>query len=206
MKAAERRIRGIVLAALSGLLTAVGHLAGGGTFGDLGLLVVLLPLLAGLFVSLAERSRGPLGTVAVLGAGQLVLHYLMVLLHPAQDVEGLLAGPSISIEGSLAGPSISVEGSLAGPSVSSAPGMPGGPSMLLMHAAVTLISAVGLRHADAAVVAMARALRRILPRRVAPVPADRPLPALAVPGPGLPARLARVLLSAHARRGPPVGC
>jgi hypothetical protein len=179
MTAAERRVRGIALAAFSGLLTAVGHLAGGGTLGDLGLLVVLLPLLAGLFVSLAERSRGPLGTVAVLGAGQVVLHYLMVLLHPAQD-GGALTG--------------------------SGGGMVGGPSMLLMHAAVTLISAVGLRHADAAVVAMARALRRILPRRVAPLPADRPLPALAVPGPGLPARLARVLLSAHARRGPPVGC
>jgi hypothetical protein len=180
MTAVERRIRGIALAAFSGLLTAVGHLAGGGALGDLGLLVVLLPLLAGLFVSLAERSRGPLGMVAVLGAGQLALHYLMVLLHPAQDV--------------------------AGPSVGSGPGMLGGPWMLLMHAAVTLISAVGLRHADAAVVAMARALRRIRPRRVAPLPADRPLPTLAVPGPGLPARLARVLLSAHARRGPPVGC
>jgi hypothetical protein len=172
MTAAQRRVRGIALAAFSGLLTAVGHLAGGGALGDLGLLVVLLPLLAGVFVSLAERSRGPLGTVAVLGAGQLVLHYLMVLLHPAQD------GP-VSL---------------------------GGPSMLVMHAAVTLISAAGLRHADAAVVATARALRRIVPRRVAPLPADRPLQLLAVPGPGLPARLARVLLSAHARRGPPVGC
>lgn len=184
MTAAERRVQGVALAAFSGLLTAVGHVAGGGTLGDLGLLVVLLPLLAGLFVSLAEFSRGPLGTVAVLGAGQLVLHYLMVLMHPVQDVQG----------------------SLAGLSVSSVPGMLSGSSMLLMHAVVTLISAVGLRYADAAVVAMARALRRILPCRVTPLPADRPLPALAVPGPGLPARLARVMLAARARRGPPVGC
>ncbi len=173
MRAAERRFRGTALAVFSGLLTAVGHLAGGGTLGDLGLLVVLLPLLAGVFVSLAERSRGPLGTVAVLGAGQLTLHCLMVLLHPAQN---------------------------------GGAGMPGGPSMLLMHAVVTVLSAVGLRYADAAVVAMARALRRVLPRRPAALPADRPLPMLAVPGPGLPARLARVLLGAHARRGPPVGC
>jgi hypothetical protein len=195
MTAVERRVRGIALAAFSGLLTAVGHLAGGGTLGDLGLLVVLLPLLAGLFVSLAARSRGPLGSVAVLGAGQLVLHYLMVLLHPAQSAEGLLAGPSSSAEGLF-----------AGPSSSAVPALLGGPSMLLMHAAVTLISAVGLRHADAAVVTVARALRRIVPRRITPLLADRPLPALAVPGPGVSARLARVLLSAHARRGPPVGC
>lgn len=173
MNDAERRFRGIALAAFSGLLTAVGHLAGGGTLGDLGLLVVLLPLLAGVFVSLAERSRGPLAVVAVLGAGQLVLHYLMVLLHPAQDA---------------------------------AAGMPGGPSMLLMHAVVTLVSAVGLRYADAAVAAMARPLRRVLTRRLNALPADRPLPTLAVPGPGLVARLVRVLLVAHARRGPPVGC
>lgn len=167
MNAAERRFRGMALAAFSGLLTAVGHIAGGGSLGDLGLLVVLVPLLAGVFVSLAERSRGPLGAVAVLGAGQVALHYLMVLLHP--------------------------------------PEMPVGPSMLLMHAVVTLVTAVGLRYADAAVVAAARALRRVLPRRPVALPADRPLPTLAVPGPGRVAQPAQVLLVAHARRGPPVG-
>jgi hypothetical protein len=169
----ERVMRGVALAAFSGLLTGVGHVLGGGTVGDLGLLAVLVPLLAGVFVSLAERSRGPLGTMAVLGTGQVALHYLMVLLHPAQD-----GGPATL----------------------------GGWSMLLMHAVVTVVSAIGLRHADAAVIAVRRALRRVLPRRPEPLPADRPLPTLAVPGPGLPARLARVLLVAHARRGPPVGC
>ncbi len=168
MNTAERRFRGIALAAFSGLLTAVGHVAGGGSLGDLGLLVVLVPLLAGVFVSLAERSRGPLGTVAVLGGGQVALHYLMVVLHP--------------------------------------PAMPVGRSMLLMHAVVTLVSAVGLRYADAAVEVAARALRRILPRRPAVLPADRPLRTLAVPGPGRVARPAQVLLGAYARRGPPVRC
>ncbi len=165
--------RGAVLACLSALLTGVGHVAGGGTVGDLGLLVVLLPLLAVVFVSLAERSRTPLGTVAVLAAGQIALHYLMVLLHASSD-----AGPALL----------------------------GGPSMLVMHAIVTLVSAVGVRHADHAVAAVAAALRRALPRRLAPLPARRPLTTCAVPGPELPARLARALAVAHARRGPPVWC
>lgn len=166
-------VRGSVLACLSALLTGVGHVAGGGTVGDLGLLVVLMPLLAVVFVSLAERSRG-LGTVvAVLAVGQLVLHCLMVVLHSPAD-----GGPALL----------------------------GGTSMLVMHAIVTLVSAVGLRHADHAVAAVATALRRVVPRRHSPLPAVRPLPTLAVPGPELPARLARVFTVAHARRGPPVGC
>jgi hypothetical protein len=82
----------------------------------------------------------------------------------------------------------------------------GGRSMLLMHAVVTLVSAAGLCHADAAVVAVARALRRVLPRRPAVLPANRPLPTLAVPGPDRVAQQAQALLVAHARRGPPVGC
>jgi hypothetical protein len=164
--------RGAVLACLSALLTGVGHVAGGGTVGDLGLLVVLLPLLAVVFVSLAERSRTPLGTVASLGAGQAALHCLMVLLHAPAD-----AGPSLL----------------------------GGPSMLVMHAIVTLVSAVGLRHADHASAALAAALRRVVPRRLAPFPVERPLVTFAVPGPELSARIARVLAVAHARRGPPVG-
>ncbi|MBN9096573.1 MULTISPECIES: hypothetical protein [unclassified Pseudonocardia] len=166
--------RGAVLACLSALLTGVGHVAGGGTVGDLGLLVVLLPLVAVVFVSLAERSRTPLGTVVVLAAGQVALHYLMVLLHSSAD-----AGPALL----------------------------GGPSMLAMHAIVTLLSAVGLRHADHAVAAVAAAFRRVVPRRLAPPPVERPPTTFAVPGPELPARLASAFLGAATRRrGPPVWC
>ncbi|GAA0929731.1 hypothetical protein GCM10009559_16650 [Pseudonocardia zijingensis] len=81
-----------------------------------------------------------------------------------------------------------------------------GPSMLATHAAATLVTAYALRHADRGVEALAAALRRVLPRRVTPPPADRPLPVLAVPGPAVPARLARAFVVAHARRGPPVTC
>lgn len=167
-------LRGVVLAAFSALLTAVGHTAGGGTVPDLAILVVLFPLLAGLFVTVAERCRSTAATVAVLGVGQLALHELMELLHPVHQTAHAA--------------------------------LPAGSQMLAMHAAVTLVTAVALRHADRAVSGLAALLRRVLPRRAAPPPADRPLPVLAAPGPAVPTRLASALSAAHVRRGPPVWC
>jgi hypothetical protein len=98
MSGGSGMLRGAALAALSTLLTAVGHVAGGGTAPDLALLAVLFPLLAGVFVTVAERCRGAVGTITTLGAGQLVLHELMVLLHPAHHV----ADPRVSGVGMLA--------------------------------------------------------------------------------------------------------
>lgn len=80
-----RPLRGWLLAGFSALLTAVGHLAAGGSLGDLGILVVLLPALAYALVEVAQRCAGPAGTIGLLGGGQLVLHELMVVLgshHP----------------------------------------------------------------------------------------------------------------------------
>lgn len=165
--AAGRHVRAVGLAALSGLLTAVGHVAAGGTLPDLAVLLALIPLLAGVFVSLAERSRSTAGTVAALATGQLALHQLMTVLHPAHGDAATMLG---------------------------------------LHAAITLVTAGALHHADRTVVALMVALRRVLPRRLIPPPADRPLPTRAVPGSDRPARHARLLSVAHARRGPPVGC
>jgi hypothetical protein len=167
-------VRGCAVAGLSTLLTAVGHAAGGGTLPDLTVLVVLFPLLAGLFTTMAQRCRHLVRTVAVLGAGQLALHQFMELLHPTHTA----AGPAL------------------------APGA----QMIAMHAVATLVTAVALRHADHAVAGLVAALRRVLPRRLYPPPADRPLPVLAVPGPAVTARLARAFALAHSRRGPPVEC
>ncbi len=75
--------RAAVLAALCALLTATGHAAGGGALPDLALLVVLLPLLGGALVPLADRTRGPVGLLAVLGAAQFGMHHVLELLHPA---------------------------------------------------------------------------------------------------------------------------
>jgi hypothetical protein len=69
---------------------------------------------------------------------------------------------------------------------------------------ITLGTAVAVRYADAAVLAVAAVLRRVLPRRLTPPPADRPLPTRPVAPLHLPARRARRLAVADVRRGPPV--
>lgn len=167
-------LRGGALAALSALLTAIGHVAGGGTLPDLAVLLVLFPLLGGVFVTVADRCRGPVGLVVTLATGQLALHNLLVLWHQAHVVHE--------------------------------PAVPPGAAMLGMHAAVTVVTAGALRFADRAVDALYAALRRVAPRRPTPLPIDRPLPARPVPGPAVPARIARALAVAHVRRGPPVRC
>jgi hypothetical protein len=73
-------VRGALLAALATLLTAVGHLVGGGSLEQLSPLAVLVPMLATVLVTLADRCRGLVAVLAVLGAGQVGLHYLLVLL------------------------------------------------------------------------------------------------------------------------------
>lgn len=85
----ERRARGIALAVLSALLTTTGHVAAGGAPPDLALLIVLVPMLCTVNVALAERAPGAVGDVLTLAAGQLVLHHLLALLHPAHP-----AGPA----------------------------------------------------------------------------------------------------------------
>jgi hypothetical protein len=54
------------------------------------------------------------------------------------------------------------------------------------------------------VLVVAAVLRRVLPRRLVPPPADRPLPTRPVAPLHVPARRARRLAVAHVRRGPPV--
>lgn len=72
--------RGVLLAAVTTLLTATGHVAGGGALPGLAPLAVLVPLLATVLVALAERCRGLLAVLSALGAGQVALHYLLVVL------------------------------------------------------------------------------------------------------------------------------
>jgi hypothetical protein len=170
-------LRAVVLATFSGVLTAVGHLAGGGTLPDLSILVVLLPLLAGGFCGVAERSRGVVGCVAVLGLGQLTLHQLIELLNPAHPGHHLVDAVG-----------------------------PGDTAMVAMHALATLVTAAALWFADRAIAVLSAALRRLVPRRPPTLRADRPLATLATPGPTVALRLARALAAGHVRRGPPVGC
>lgn len=87
-------VRAGALALLSALLTAAGHAAAGGALPDLALLVVLLPLLCGALVTVADRATGVVGLLGVLAAGQFLLHHLLELLHPAHTAAPALLGPA----------------------------------------------------------------------------------------------------------------
>lgn len=166
---ALRGARGVAVASASALITGLGHVAGGGTVPDLGLLVALFPLLAALIVALADACRSIPGVLTVLGAGQFAMHEIMdVLGHTHAAVTG------------------------------------NRPSMLGMHVAATIVTGLLIRDADQVLATVLSALGRVLPRRLALPPADRPLPTFAVPSPAVIGDATRALLRPLARRGPPI--
>jgi len=169
--------RGLTAASVCALLTYSGHRAAGGAMPDLGLLVVLTLLLAGFLTTLADRRRGPLAILAMVGGSQLALHGLLQLL--AGSHSDAMTGP--------AGP-----GTLA---------------MLGAHALATVVTSVVLAGAEDAVFTVAHALARALPlTSSAPRAAEQPSRLSAITGP-LDGRLRGVLLRRlHLRRGPPGRC
>ncbi|MBL8926718.1 MAG: hypothetical protein JNM77_10825 [Pseudonocardia sp.] len=86
------RLRGVVTAALSTLLIAVGHVLAGGSVPDLGVLVVLFPLLTGAVVGVADRCRSTSATIATLAGGQYALHVLLAVLHSHPPVAAAPSG------------------------------------------------------------------------------------------------------------------
>ncbi|MHA6791948.1 hypothetical protein ACVGVM_00260 [Pseudonocardia bannensis] len=159
---------------MSTLITAAGHLAAGGAAPDLQLLVILFPLFAALVTALADTCRTAAGMLVVLGAGQLGMHVLMEVLAHSHP------GAVVVTTGV------------------------GVTTMLAMHAVATLVTAAMIRDADHVLLTVFAALRRALPRRITPPPADRPLRTLPVPAPAVVGHTARVPISGLARRGPPV--
>jgi hypothetical protein len=152
-----------MLAALVTLLTATGHVVGGGSLVGLSPLAVLVPLLATVLVAVAERCRGVVPMLVALGAGQLGLHYLLVVLTAHEHRV---------------------------PSTFPA----------------TLVTAVVMAYADAAVTGLVTALRRLRPRRPRVAAVDVAPPARPVPDAAVPLVASLVLVAAHTRRGPPIGC
>lgn len=72
--------RGLTAAFVCTLLSFAGHLAADGSRPNLGLVVVLGLLLAGFLTSLADRRRGSLAILALVGGSQLALHALLQVL------------------------------------------------------------------------------------------------------------------------------
>jgi hypothetical protein len=185
-----RVARGLSAASVCALLTYGGHRAAGGALPDLGLLVVLALLLAGFLITLADRRRGPLAILVLVGGSQLALHGLLQLLGGSHQHATAPGSPGSPGTGLLAVPAL----------------MPA--LMLGAHALATVITAAVLAGAEAAVFTVAHALARVLPLalsmpRTPEAPGRRPG---VVTGP-LDARLRGVLgRRLHLRRGPPPRC
>ena len=182
-----RVARGLSAASVCALLTYGGHRAAGGALPDLGLLIVLALLLAGFLITLADRRRGPLAILVLVGGSQLALHGLLQLLGGSHEHAAAAGSPGLP--GSLAVPAL----------------MP--VLMFGAHALATVITAAVLAGAEAAVFTVAHALARVLPLSLSmprtPEPPGRPG---VVTGP-LDARLRGVLgRRLHLRRGPPPRC
>lgn len=91
------RLRGVVTAALSTLLIAVGHVLAGGSVPDLAVLVVLFPLLTGAVVGVADRCRSTSATIATLAGGQYALHVLLAVLHSHPPVAAAVAPSGLTM-------------------------------------------------------------------------------------------------------------
>lgn len=185
-----RVARGLSAASVCALLTYGGHRAAGGALPDLGLLIVLALLLAGFLITLADRRRGPLAILVLVGGSQLALHGLLQLLGGSHEHAATAGSPGLpGLPGSLAVPAL----------------MP--VLMFGAHALATVITAAVLAGAEAAVFTVAHALARVLPLALSmprtPEPPGRPG---VVTGP-MDARLRGVLgRRLHLRRGPPPRC
>ncbi|RZQ62218.1 hypothetical protein EWH70_21585 [Amycolatopsis suaedae] len=85
-------MRGGLLAVSAPALAVSAHSLGGGGTPDLSLTLLLTVLTSWVATELAERTRGPLGMLAVLGTGQLVMHIVLTDLiphgHGASTVNG----------------------------------------------------------------------------------------------------------------------
>ncbi|HWN32483.1 MAG TPA: hypothetical protein VNP03_07055 [Pseudonocardia sp.] len=171
-----RVARGLAAASVCGLLTYSGHRAAGGAMPDLGLLLVLTLLLAGFLTTLADRRRGPLAILAMVGGSQLALHGLLQLLAASH----------------------------ADPTTALPPPLGGSLSMLGAHALATVLTSAVLAGAEDAVFTVAHALARVLPlASSAPRAVELPSRLSAVSGP-LDGRLRGVLgWRLYLRRGPP---
>ncbi|QWF80339.1 hypothetical protein [Amycolatopsis sp. CA-230715] len=85
-----RVARGTLLAASSAALAVSAHAFADGGLPDTALTVLLTLLIGWVATGLTDRTTGPLGAFAVLGAGQLVMHVVLsdLMDHGTSQVDG----------------------------------------------------------------------------------------------------------------------
>lgn len=195
--------RGLIAAAACTLLAFWGHADAGGASPSVPVLLALAVPLTTLTVLLADRRRGPLTILALVGGSQLALHLLMQLLGGSDGRAGM---------SSMAGmPGMTPASGMNGMTGMGGPAGLGMPAMdpVLMsgaHLLATLVTAAVLCGAEQAALALACALvETLLPTRAlaAPAPVEPSRPTQVRSGPR-DLRLRGVLTRRlNLRRGPP---
>jgi hypothetical protein len=210
-RGAARVARGLTATTVCALLTYAGHTTVGGACPEPWLLAVSVLPLTGLMVALADRRRGPLTILAVVGGSQLAVHGTLQLLGTAHPPSAGAVMPGMSTM-----PDVSaMPGMPAIPGMSGMTGMPhaypppvlGAHPLLMLaaHGLVTLVTAALLSGAEDAVFTALAPLARVLPRVIAPPrPPCRPTRPAPVPVEPRDARPREALgRRLHPRRGPP---
>ena len=151
-----RRLRAVVVAALTVALASGGHVVGGGQRPHPLTLLVLTVLATVPAYLLGRRRLGLVPLLVLLAGGQFAVHHVLSAMESMDPVahEHLLAGHAHGVPG---------------------PAAPGGLTMLVAHAVGTLVTGALLARGEAAVWSLWHLLAPLF--RLAPcaVPAYRPL-------------------------------
>jgi uncharacterized membrane protein YeaQ/YmgE (transglycosylase-associated protein family) len=168
-----RVARGGLLAITSAALAVSAHALADGGLPDAATTVLLTVLIGWTATALAGKTRGPLPTVAVLGAGQLVMHVVLstLAIHPESHATNAEAMNGVA--------------------------------MTATHAGATVVTALLVTRAESMLQAVVQAMRLLLPpiRCAAPVLDTVVKPT--VPSPEIGRLVPESFRRAHGRRGPP---
>lgn len=91
-----RRLRGVAVGLLTGVLAACAHVAADGRLPDLGVVAPLVGLLAWTASAFARRELTPARILALVGGGQLAMHVSLVLASHPHGAHLSTSGPMVS--------------------------------------------------------------------------------------------------------------
>jgi hypothetical protein len=172
---ALRVVRGGLLAVSSAVLAVSAHTLADGSLPDLPMTVLLTVMVGWTATALAAQARGPVPTVAILGAAQIVMHVVLTTLAPHSDTHTMTSGAMSGL------------------------------TMTTAHTVATILTALLVTRAESMLLTVLNAMRLLLPPvwRAAPVP-DLVLAPIPVPAPEIGQLVSELFRSTLGRRGPPL--
>ncbi|WP_019135514.1 hypothetical protein [Cellulomonas massiliensis] len=186
---ATRLGRSVLVASLVVALAAGAHVLGGGHLPAPAVLATAGGVVLAVAAVATARPLGRGAALVLLGAGQLLLHQVFEAVHGCVVPSAVAATSHAAHLGTVTSGSVTCEPA----------GHASSASMLVAHAAATVVTALVLASTERAVAVVLGWVVPALPVRPSAPPAHRPLPVLVV----LPRPCAAALLRAVPRRGPP---